>query len=89
MVYGVTVRVLFIVYCVELACVSLTIFWLFSGIETLHKAIDFLINAVDPSKWQTCLIDITVSSIRCTNCMVCFNNQDYTTEDNVCRTYNT
>ena len=52
-------------------CKGLSIsFYLISGIDVVHKAIDVAITSRDPNTWRTCLIEITVSSVRCTDCLV-------------------
>ena len=43
------------------------------GIDLLQKAISAAVNGKDPSLWRTCLIEITVSSVKSTDCSVgCF-----------------
>ncbi|CAB4002337.1 amyloid-beta A4 precursor -binding family B member 1 isoform X2 [Paramuricea clavata] len=40
-----------------------------TGIDVVHRAIDVAIASRDPNTWRTCLIEITVSSVRCTDCL--------------------
>ena len=56
----------------RLCVLYIATFCLFSGIDVVHKAIDVAVASCDPTTWRTCLIEITVSSVRCTDCMVKF-----------------
>ncbi|XP_046852153.1 amyloid beta precursor protein binding family B member 1-like isoform X2 [Xenia sp. Carnegie-2017] len=40
-----------------------------TGIDVVHRAIDVAMVSRDPSAWRTCLIEITVSSVRATDCL--------------------
>ncbi|XP_028405672.1 uncharacterized protein LOC114528243 [Dendronephthya gigantea] len=40
-----------------------------TGIDVVHKAIDVAITSTNPHTWRTCLIEITVSSVRSTDCL--------------------
>ena len=43
---------------------------MFSGIDTLNKAVNKLFAVREPSDWKTVLVEITISEIKTIDCSV-------------------